>query len=60
MIPTGLSGLVNIDVTYDLGACAVTSTMVIDVEPTPVLTLTPVTPQCDSSMPCGSSTNGKR
>lgn len=49
--PTGLSGLVNIDVTYDLGACAVTSTMVIDVEPTPVLTLTPVTPQCDSSMP---------
>ncbi len=49
--PTGLSGLVNIDVTYDLGACAVTNTMVIDVEPTPVLTLTPVTPQCDSSMP---------
>ncbi len=49
--PTGLSGLVNIDVTYDLGACAVTSTMVIDVEPTPILTLTPITPQCDSSMP---------
>ena len=49
--PSGLSGLVNIDVTYDLGACSITNTMVIDVEPTPVLTLTPVTPQCDSGMP---------
>jgi len=49
--PIGLSGLVSIDVTYDLGACIVINTMVIDVEPTPILTLTPVTPQCDSSMP---------
>ena len=49
--PAGLSGLVNIDVIYDLGTCSVTNTMVIDVEPTPVLTLVPVTPQCDSSMP---------
>lgn len=49
--PTGLSGPVNIDVTYDLGTCVVTNTMVIEVEDTPVLTLTPVTPQCDSNMP---------
>ena len=49
--PSGLSGLTNIDVTYDLGACTTTGTMVIDVEPTPVLTLNPITPQCDSGMP---------
>jgi len=49
--PAGLSGTVNIDVTYDLGNCVVTSTMAIVLEPTPVLTLTPVTPQCDSNMP---------
>lgn len=49
--PTGLNGAISIDVTYDLGACMVTNTMVIDVEPTPVLTLSPVTPQCDSNMP---------
>ncbi len=49
--PAGLNGTINIDVTYDLGSCMVTSTMAIEVEPTPVLTLTPVTPQCDSNMP---------
>jgi len=49
--PSGLNGSINIDVTYDLGSCIVTNTMVIEVEPTPVLTLTPVTPQCDSNMP---------
>jgi gliding motility-associated-like protein len=49
--PAGLSGTVNIDVTYDLGSCQVTSTMALDIEPTPVLTLTPVTPQCDANMP---------
>ena len=43
--------MINIDVTYTLGTCVVTNTMVIDVEPTPVLTLTPVTPQCDSNAP---------
>ena len=49
--PTGLSGLINIDVTYNLGTCTVINTMTIDVEPTPVLTLTPLTPMCDSDAP---------
>lgn len=49
--PSGLNGPTNIDVTYDLGSCMLTNTMVIDVEPTPVLTLNPVTPQCDSNAP---------
>lgn len=49
--PFGLSGPINIDVTYVIGSCSVTETMVIDVEPTPILTLTPVTPVCDADSP---------
>ena len=49
--PFGLSGPVNIDVTYVLGTCSVTETMVIEVEPTPVLTLNPTTPVCDADSP---------
>ncbi len=49
--PFGLSGNISIDVTYVLGSCTVVETMIIEVEPTPVLTLTPVTPVCDADSP---------
>ncbi|MGI9543813.1 MAG: hypothetical protein ACR2MX_11170, partial [Cyclobacteriaceae bacterium] len=49
--PFGLSGPISINVTYVLGSCSVTGTMVIDVEPTPILTLNPTTPVCDADSP---------
>ncbi|MDH3708637.1 MAG: gliding motility-associated C-terminal domain-containing protein [Cyclobacteriaceae bacterium] len=54
--PFGLSGPINIDVTYVLGVCSVTETMAIDVEPTPILTLNPVSPVCDADSPYDLST----
>ncbi len=48
--PASLGGTsTNIDVTYSLGICTVTNTMVIDVQSTPVLTLNPTTPLCENA-----------
>ncbi len=49
--PMGQSGMVNILVTYQVGACTVVETMIIDVEQAPVLTLTPITPLCVNAGP---------
>ncbi len=49
--PQGLSGPINIDITYDLGSCTVSEVMVIEVEPTPQITLNPTTPVCDADSP---------
>ena len=48
--PMGLGGTsAAIDVTYVLNTCTVMGTMTIDVETTPVLTLTPTTPLCENA-----------
>ena len=49
--PTGLSGIQNINVTYDEGACTESGVLTIDVESAPTITLNPTTPMCENAGP---------